>query len=598
MLIALRFALAAILGFVLPGYLLAGLLRSEGRWRWAFPLSLILLFWAVFAAGIFGLPVTGPVVGVLLIGEILVIRLLKKWRRRSLSQNAKRAPMTALARRLLWGLYPLVALVFLRTALWPLAGYDTSFRWDFLARQMLGEHSFRFYPPISAADYRIYFYTDGIPPLVSFSYWWLYTAAGGWHPPLTSLLVIAQLIAILWFTYSIGMKSHSALAGVLAAGILGGSTLFVHSVAIGQETGLTALSIAAMFDCVIGRRDRPAMVLAGLAAALGALSREYGCAIPIIGAVAVLWLGGGWRNAAILVVTAAIAAGPWYLRNAVLAGNPLYSNRFGPFPVNAMHVAILDYYRTYIGVSTWDAKQWRTVALSLIEQAPLQCTLGVAAAGIFFRKAVFFGLAAAVFVVLWLDSIGYTSGNWPYAMRVLTPALVALSILAGRLIAAARQRWVGIAAVAGCLAWSIAAATVYPFEPTEPSIFRHWTEVVRTTARPEGRWWVGLPKVVHAGSRVLCVNPYIAAGLRGSGIDFVPVWSPEVSFISDPAVPAQTMRQRLIDRGIRYAVVENDPNGRYLANNVPFYHADMRNWTVIATAGADASVYELPAPGN
>src|SRR5580658_5699164 len=103
MLIALRFALAVVLGFVLPGYLLAGLLGSEGRWRWAFPLSMILLFWAVFTAGICGLPLNGAVVGGLLIGEILVISLLTRWQRRPEFPNVERAPMTALERGVIWG---------------------------------------------------------------------------------------------------------------------------------------------------------------------------------------------------------------------------------------------------------------------------------------------------------------------------------------------------------------------------------------------------------------------------------------------------------------------------------------------------------------
>ncbi|HUB26070.1 MAG TPA: hypothetical protein VL992_11625 [Tepidisphaeraceae bacterium] len=598
MVLVLQFLGGLVLGFLLPGYALARWLGADNRWCWAFPLSMVLLFWAVFAAGICGLPVTGPIVGGLLIVETLAIFLLSgKGAPRDLP-SAGDAPRTRAARPIVWGLFILVAVVLFRTTLWPLSGYDTSFRWDFLARRMLLEHGFSFYPPIGAADYRIYFYTDGIPPLVSFSYAWLYTAAGGWHPSLTSILVAAQLALTLWFIYSIGRKTHSPLAGLLAAGILGGSTLYIRSVAIGQETGLTALSVAAMFDAVAGRRDGRAMVLAGVAAALGALSREYGCVIPVLGAVAVVWLGAGLKKALILATTTAILAGPWYLRNWLVAGNPFYSNHFLSFHVNAMHVAILDYYRTFIGVSTWNLRQWLVVGLSLLEQAPLQCTLGLFAIVMFFRRSGFLALTAATFGLLWLDSVGYTSGIWLYSMRVLTPALVALSIPAGRFIATARRSRPWMIATFASVAWSILAASVHPFFVTEPHLLRHWTDVVRSTTRPEARWWTALPRVLRPGARVLCANPYIHAGLTSSGIDFVPVWSPEVAFIADPSISPNTVRQRLLDRGIRYAVVENDPNGHFLAEYVPFYHADMRFWTVIASAGNDASVFEIPAPNH
>ena len=158
-------------------------------------------------------------------------------------------------------------------------GGDTPFRWDFLARQLLAYGKFDFYPPLTPADFRTYFFVDGIPPLVSFTHWWLYASAGRHLPALTSVFVAAQFVCTLAFTYGAASAVFSRRAGVLAAAILAASPLYFRSVVQGQETGLTALSIAAtIYFVVIARQpdDLPAMVSAGLAAALCALSREYG----------------------------------------------------------------------------------------------------------------------------------------------------------------------------------------------------------------------------------------------------------------------------------------------------------------------------------
>jgi len=104
--------------------------------------------------------------------------------------------------------------------------------------------------------------------------------------------VAAQFAATLTFTYGAAAAAFSRRAGVLAAAILAASPLYFRSVVLGQETGLTALGIAAtIYFVVIARQpdDIPAMISAGLAAALCALSREYGWIALIAGVVALLW---------------------------------------------------------------------------------------------------------------------------------------------------------------------------------------------------------------------------------------------------------------------------------------------------------------------
>src|SRR5262249_33150833 len=89
----------------------------------------------------------------------------------------------------------------IRSGVSPLIGYDAAFRWDFLGRRILALKSFAFYPPLLPADFHDYFALDGIPPLVSFTHWWMYASAGRYLPILISLFVTAQFAATLAFTY-------------------------------------------------------------------------------------------------------------------------------------------------------------------------------------------------------------------------------------------------------------------------------------------------------------------------------------------------------------------------------------------------------------
>src|SRR5580658_5888905 len=358
--VILMVSLAVGAGFVIPGYMVAAILHANNKVLWSFPISLLALFWSAFAAEVLGLPVTLGVVGAILAGQMAAAAVLL-WltRNRTHAVPISRAHDCGYAKWARWlavsALALLVAFVTVRAMLWPLSGYDTPFRWDFLAMRILDRHNFSFYPPLTSADYHLYFYTDGIAPIVSISYWWLYAAASAHLPALTGLLTGAQLAAILAFTSRIGRHLDSPRAGLLSACILGSSTLFARGISYGQETGLMALSLAAMLSILVdvANISSRTMILAGLAAALGSLAREYGCVVPIVGVAVVLWNRKGWKNAATLAGTAALVAGPWYLRNFLKTGNPIYSNRLDGLPVNPLHAAIFDFYKSQLGVSNW-----------------------------------------------------------------------------------------------------------------------------------------------------------------------------------------------------------------------------------------------------
>jgi hypothetical protein len=159
----------------------------------------------------------------------------------------------------------------------------------------------------------------------------------------------------------------SRRAGVLAV-ILAASPLY-SSVVLGQETGLTALSIAAtIYFVVIDRQpgDLPAMVSAGLAAALCALSREYGWIAVIAGIIALLWRRHPLKQVIVFGAVAAAAAAPWYVRNWILAGNPFYSLKFLGFAVNPVHDSIMRFYSASLGVEHWTGSNWASLLFLLL----------------------------------------------------------------------------------------------------------------------------------------------------------------------------------------------------------------------------------------
>ena len=345
------------------------------------------------------------------------------------------------------------AVLLVHSAISPLMGGDTLFRWDFLAQRLLALGRFDFYPPLTAADFRTYFFVDGIPPMVSFTHWWLYASAGRYLPSLICIFVAAQFACTLAFTYGAASAVFSRRAGVLAAAILAASPLYFRSVVLGQETGLTALSIAATIYFIVTARqpnDVPAMVSAGLAAALCALSREYGWIAVIAGVIALLWRRQPLKQVFVFGAVATAAAAPWYVRNWILSGNPFYSLRFGSFAVNPIHDRILHYYSASLGVQQWTVGNWASVLSVLLLFATFQVLAGIPGGFTRFRPHGYLIVIALLLVAVWIQSVGFTSGGAEGSMRVLSPALVVLSITAAGLLEplTRRARWYTAVAVA------------------------------------------------------------------------------------------------------------------------------------------------------
>jgi len=574
------------IGLFVPGFFVAKYLGLRLSWASGFIFSLLVLFHSIFWLGVFRVPITLWTVLPWLIAAAGGVAWLAK--RSTIPCKAKQDQPWEIQDRVLIVSSVLIGAVLLaRATSTPHTGFDTPSRWDFLAERILVVCKFDFYPPLTPADFHTYFFVDGIPPLVSFTYWWLYAAAGRHLSALSCIVVAAQFACTLAFTYGAASALFSRRAGVVAAALLAACPLYFTSVVMGQETGLTALSITAMIYFIVtarGQGDAKAMVAAGMAAALCALSREYGWIAPIAGLAALLWRRQPLKPAAIFVAVAIAGAAPWYIRNWMVAGNPFYSLRFGGFAVYPIHDGILQYYNVLFGVAHWTGQKWGHALRFLLLFATLPVLAGVAGGFKSFRQNGYLTVIALLLTAVWLQSIGYTSGGMEYSARVLTPALAVLSIngagFLGPLTRRARWYTAMMSVIVLFQIWTAAQGSVYPYSPFALKLSQWRQAALQPFPKPtEFRIRDQLLKVLPAGSRVLSDSAYLHASLIDEKVEVVPVWSPEVQFIftSPPEDAERRLHALRIDSVAYY---QNSLNARLLVATSPLYASIVQRWRV------------------
>jgi hypothetical protein len=583
------FPFLLLVGLFLPGFFVAKYLRHRLWWASAFPLSLLVLFHSVFWPGVFRVPITLWTV----LPGLIAVSAAAAWLTRRSPVPAETKPIATprLPRQeliLILSSALIGAVLLARSAIAPSIGGDTVFRWDFLAQKLLALGKFDFYPPLTPADFRTYFFVDGIPPLVSFTNWWLYASAGRYLPSLISVFVTAQFACTLAFVYGAAAALFSRRAGVLAAAILAACPLYFNSVVLGQETGLTALSIAATiyFVVIAGVNDVPAMVSAGLAAALCALSREYGWIALIAGAIALLWRRQPWKQVAVFAAVATAAAAPWYVRNWVISGNPFYSLSFGNFAVNPIHAAILQHYKTLLGSQVWTAATWASLLWFLLLFATHQLLAGIPGGLTRFRRDGYLMVIALLLTAVWIQSAAYTSGGLTGSTRVLSPVMVVLSITGAgfleRLMGRASWRAATVGAIVLCQIWTAAYGALIPINPLSLNITQ-WPRNAFLHVPPNTEFQISdqLTKILPQGARVLSDSAYLHVALAAKGIEVVPVWSPEVRFIfsSSPEEAERQLRSLHIGSIVLYP---GSLNSDYLAGASPLYASLPQRWRVLA----------------
>lgn len=469
-------------------------------------------------------------------------------------------------------LLPALAVVVYRAAAQPLFGVDTVFRWNYLAEQMLARGTLGFYPPVTAADYEIYSWPDGIAPAVASVYAWIYGLAGEPRPVLTAPVVGLQFGLVLAAVHALARRMFSDRAAAFACAFAACSPLLLWATAMGQETGLTALALLALLlylpaaatEATPGR-----MVFAGLAAALGGLAREYGLVLPLLG----LALGFVRRlppkSVFWFLLAALLATTPWYLRNALLTGNPLFNLSVGGlFPVNEVHAWLNASYQAELGWGRLPAGAWAVLFVNTIA-----ALAGLVAGTVLFaRRGAALLLAVGVFVVLWAASVSYTAAGFTYSLRVLSPALAVAAVLGG----AALAKWIpdrhrlGVVAL-GLTLFSTDAAlraltlpgNVYRIPPSA------WLSVGRALHDYHERPVYRELARIAGGERLLVLGPN--ALLAKQGARTTPLWSPDLRFLFDATLPPAEAARRLRAAGVGFVLLtQGEVNARFLARSAFF----------------------------
>jgi hypothetical protein len=133
----------------------------------------------------------------------------------------------------------------------------------------------------------------------------------------------------------------------------------------------------------------------------------------------------------------------------------------------------------------------------------------------------------------------------------------------------------------------VAEGSVYPAPP------RYFPELAFQPGNKPAEFQIAgqLAAALPKGSRILTDNAYLHAALYGSGIDVVPVWSPEVAFLF--TAPAEESDRRL--RSLNLTTIgyySASLNTRYLVAKSPFYAQLPRRWRAVAESAGFLTIFQ------
>lgn len=552
-------------GFLLPGHLLGRGLALPSTLTSSFVGSLVVLVNLLVALDVVGLPLNLQTLGGAL---ALVCGVLWFWSRRTAKRtgSAAFAGMPRFPGGDRWWLVPAaigVGAIAFRVAVDPLSGFDHAFRWDHLARLIYARESLSFYPARSSADFTFYGWCDGIPPLVAAMNLWSYLASGSLVPEATSFRVLLEGLALYAVVWQLAQRIGGDAAGVRALAVLSCSAVFGWSVAIGQETGLTALGLAGMLLFLsdgVATNERRQWIFAGLAAGLGALAREYGLAWTVLGLCVLAWEKRLVRGGPPFLIAAVAVAAPWYLRNWALTGNPLWADPVGGlFPTNPVHAEVMalirDEYRLF-----GNSEMLTTCLANLVPGAGALLLVGAIGFVLSGRKTLALAAGALLVGLLWLWSMPSTAGGWEYAKRVLTPTLALAAVGGGLALARLGPRAARVALIAACLlAGEAALRSLYlPFKANlglADYFNGHWRALVHRIDLHDGfEVWTQLAQAVGREG-VLVDHPGFQSVLLKRGVRAHVYFDPALAFLFDGALTTDEAVSRLRARGIRVVML-------------------------------------------
>ncbi|MEJ1973233.1 MAG: hypothetical protein WDM96_12460 [Lacunisphaera sp.] len=532
--------LVAIAGLLLPG------VGWALAWRWPVPwlaggiVSALTLFAAVLGSAMSGVPIT-----LFWLGSVQAAVALAGaffwWRNRS----GPTAPVTRV--RLEWWLalpaLPMMVSTLMRVGLHPLAGADNVFRWDRLAQLMVSTGSLDYYPPHTSEAFGLYFWADGIAPLVSSLYAWTYLAVGSPDIGWTSIPVLLQSVGMYFLLFELGRIWGGVRGGWFAIALAGATMLLQFAFCLGQETGLTALGVGGMVLYLVHwqrTKQSHLLVPAAACAALAACAREYGLAFILVGA------GWAWRSSSRLglrfVLGAGLLPGAWHLRNWILTGNPFYAQDVaGWFPLNPVFNTWMQGYVVLHGRALHELAGWREVGRLLLMGA-VPALVGFGAGAILWRRqAGWWGCLAlgALVALLWVVSVPYTAGGFFYSLRVMSPLMLLGCAWGG----AALARWApGRRHLAGLLA----GLTFFGLD----AALRAWTIPINPYTIPPREWPDAGYRIQldfirddeafveniarQVSGKVLSDSAGLQPIFHEQHKKLMPLWTPEVAFLFSP----------------------------------------------------------------
>jgi Dolichyl-phosphate-mannose-protein mannosyltransferase len=483
----------------------------------------------------------------------------------------RKFPAPSSLRRFGWLSIPVIiglAGITVRAVFEPLSGFDTAFRWDFLAQQMFYQGGLQYYPPVTSEDFTHYGWCDGIAPIISNLYLWSYHCLGHVSAGATTPVVLLQALLVFWIVGSLAARRGGPAAGATACALLATSAAFLWGVAMGQETGLTALTTVAMFWFIEKCRDQPEArwwIWAGLAAGTGALAREYGLVLLPLGALVLARRRAPPRHWMEFAITAAVIALPWYLRNMLKTGHPFYSLGMGGlFPANPIHLEYMRVVTEARGITANFAFAFPLLAelIALLAGVPMVVGFWVA----FAQRRTFWPWLVAVLVFggLWLASISQTSGGYTYSTRVLTPVIALLAVLGGiglARLALARYAWL-LALFLTVVALDAAARSLFLPIDTQPPWWRIRFFAWRDAGEREARWrsntnWSAITEAAD-NRYILVSDPFIHAALVRCGAKPAPLFSPAVRFLFTASSSFEDQCARLRASGFRFILLSRD----------------------------------------
>ncbi len=552
--------------------LLAGLLGPGAAWMWALrlPISVATAFCGsavALYASVLGLQFASVRISLGSLTTVLVVIGLAAVlaRRRTSPGAATDTPVVSRLSKWVWG--PPCALFWL-TVSWrawhePLAGPDVGFRWSFLAEQMLRLGSVDFYPPRSAADFTSYFWAESIPPGVSALYAWAYACAGSATAAWTVAAVVLQLASMHELLWRTAEKIGGARAAHFACLAAAATPLLTWSFLLGQETGLTALSLIGIAFALleVQRSGEPKWAaLAGLFSLLGTSAREYGVVFPLLGTAGLLVARANRRSWLAFGGLAAVGA-IWPLRTFLLTGNPFYSLAVGGFPTNGRFLAWIEHDADTLGNTLHHLSGWRDVARYLLLFAPGAILGGgVLAFGALrgnstTRWALGSGLAIAS---LWYLSVRYTNGGLFYSLRVAGPAFGLASLAAGIGLAAPPSPALGRAApvlLTLMMVATFAGTLTLPQNPWRTSIATWRVFAAKVTEEKPGEIVAIVRRSADGLPLVLADAPGFQGTFAPAGIRVVPLWSPQADWLFDLSLTPEEAARGWRNSGFTHIII-------------------------------------------